>query len=238
MGLVRTRDSQGQWTEFGNRVSILLVPRIWTLTEEQTSSIPPRRLTPRAFFTNARNFGGEYIGKDRSMGRDEPTSNTVQGEEYDLELGLLVAPIERITVVTGPDVLPSSEELKLFWESGFLPVDLYRETHAKMRQDRLGLGTRVKVTYGDFIDMIGIVRERKEDSQECLVELPYDDLTVYIHIRDLRAYFKIGDKVTVISGPHRGFTGWVVETCFQNRTLRAINSEKVDAPIEVRLEAL
>ncbi|PPQ97151.1 hypothetical protein CVT26_000413 [Gymnopilus dilepis] len=225
VGIVRTRDENDlDSRRFSNRKFIYLVPRLFFPSDtDQTFFPPPQRLATR--HTLHQQFGKQFIDFNLDGRIDDPLTLTFQGEDYDAERGLLVVEAENIAVVAEPGLLPTRHELRLIYETVFIPRHVYLETAAALEARSLVIGTRVKVKSGDFKGLVGVVRDRNDDVEDCAVELPSQGLIESIPVRNLRAEFRYGDRLKVINGNHKGMVGWVVDIEPETNNVVVVNAE-------------
>ena len=94
-------------------------------------------------------------------------------------------------------------------------------------------GTRVVVKKGDFKGLVGIIRDRIDKNDECVVELPSQGLTEPIPARDLRTEFRYGDRLEVVNGNHKGLVGWVVEVDAVTGNVSIVNAEGIRNVMDV-----
>ena len=207
VGIVRTRDPDDFEAKcFSDRKFIYLVPRlVFTSDSDQTYYPPPQRLATRQ--TLVEEFGMEYLEFNLD---GDPLTFTFRGEDYDPERGLLVIEAEKIAFTAEPNILPSRHELRLIYQNGFLPRPIYLKVAEALEARQLANGTRVMVKRGDFKGLVGIIRDRRDDTEEFVIELPSQGLMEPVLMRDVRAEFRPGDKVKVINGIHNGMTAWVL----------------------------
>lgn len=137
-----------------------------------------------------------------------PESVRYKGRQYTPH-GFLEVKLETLEVVTGPEVLPNPREFKLFRESGILETPEIQKTESDIAARCLKVHDRVKVIGGEMRGLMGTV-VGSEWEEEFLVYLPSLDLVESIRRVDLRAQFKVGDKVKVLSGPHEGINAWII----------------------------
>ena len=233
VGIVRTRGSDElDSTQFSNRKFIYLVPRlIFPSDEDQAVSPPPQRLAPHE--TLAKEFKDDHIIHNLDAGGDFPLTLTFRGEDYDSCRGLLMVEAEKIAVDAGKGILPSRHELRLIYETGFIPRSIYLEAAEALEARRFVEGTRVIVKKGDFKGLVGIVRDRIDENDECVVDLPSQGLIEPIPIRDLRTEFRYGDRLEVINGNHKGLVGWVVDIDAVTGNVSIVNAEGIRNVMDV-----
>ena len=129
--------------------------------------------------------------------------------------------------ISGSNILPSMLEWNLFKESGILESDAISRTKSAILASRLKPQDRVKIVGGSMHGLLGIVLEVCEG--ECVVHIPSQDLSEAIPQHQLRADFRVGDEVKVVSPPHAGLIAWVIGG--KNGRFKIMNLSK---EIEVR----
>lgn len=235
VGIVRTRlPEDGKYTKFTNKMFIYLVPRLYFPSDHADESRfpPPQRLAD--YHTLEKEFGEEYLTIEEDHTPGDPLTFSFKGQEYDTWSGLLVVEAEDIAVAAEPGLLPSRLEFRLMRESDFLPDLVYQETMQAFISRRLSIGSRVKVIVGDFKGLVGVIRDQNDESEECAVELPSQDLIEDIPLRHLRVHFRFGDRVRTVSGDDKGITGWIINLVPRNKTMIIVNAEDTLNPVVVR----
>ena len=117
--------------------------------------------------------------------------------------------------------LPSSAELTLFRSTSLLSTAEVEKTAQQVEQTRLKVGDRVKFVSGPYLDLIGEIKEIKEN--EVTVYVPSQNIVDDMPKDSVRADFAIGDRVNVLDGKNCGLMGWVIGISV--RTLRVLNVE-------------
>ena len=83
------------------------------------------------------------------------------------------------------------------------------------------VGDRVKFISGPYLDLVGEIKEIKEN--EATVYVPSQNIIDDMPKDSVRADFAIGDRVNVLDGKNRGLVGWVIGISV--RTLQVLNLE-------------
>lgn len=202
----------------GQRNILLLVPRIPAVPGLPSEDRPSQVLAQRQ--TIVANFGPDTV----CDGRHDNFS--FQRRTY-TDKGLLMMDYDGFDAISGCNILPSMLEWKLFKESGTLESDTISRTECAILASRLKPQDRVKIVGGSTHGLLGIVVEVREG--ECVVYIPSQDLSEEIPQYQLRADFRVGDEVKVVSPPHAGLIAWVIGE--NNGRFKIMNLSK---EIEVR----
>jgi len=190
VGLVETR---------GEKNILLLIPRIPAVPGLPSEDRPARALAQRQ--TIVVNFGPDAVCDRRH------NTFSFQRRIY-TDKGLLMTDYDGFDTISGSNILPSMLEWNLFKESGILESDAISRTESAILASRLKPQDRVKIVGGSMHGLLGIVVEVLEG--ECIVHIPSQDLSEAIPQYQLRADFRVGDEVKVVSPPHTGLVAWVI----------------------------
>jgi hypothetical protein len=201
-----------------HKILLLLVPRIPAVHGLPSDQRPAQALAQRQ--TIVANFGRDAVGKGRH------NTFSFQGRTY-TDKGFLMVNYDGFDVISGCNILPSMLEWNLFKESGILEADAISRTECAILASRLKPQDRVKIVGGDLHGLLGIVVEVCEG--ECVVHIPSQDLSQTIPQYQLRAAFRVGDEVKVVSPTHAGLIAWVIGA--NNGRFKIMNLSK---EIEVR----
>ena len=202
----------------GQKNILLLVPRIPTVHGLPSEDRPTQALAQRQ--TLVGNFGPDTVCNGRH------NTFSFQGRTY-TDKGLLMVDYDSFDAISGCNILPSMLEWNLFKESGILESDAISRTECAILASRLKPQHRVKIVGGSMHGLLGIVVEVCEG--ECIVYIPSQDLSEAIPQYQLRADFRVGDEVKIVSPPHAGLIAWVIGE--NNGRFKIMNLSK---EIEVR----
>lgn len=245
VGIVRTRtlDDDSLSSHYTNKMFIYLVPRLYFPSDhaDESQFPPPQRLA--TYEALEQEFGEESMTVKEIVTPGDPLTFSFKGQEYDSWGGLLVVEAEDIAVVAEPGLLPSRLELQLMRQTNLLPKDVCSHTVEESNSRHLGIGSRVKITGGDFKGLVGVIRDQTDNTEECAVELPCQGITEDIPLRQLRMAFRVGDRVRIVSGDDKGITGWIIDLNpkekIMGKTMKIVNAAEDNLnPVEVRKKCL
>ena len=193
-----------------NKKYLALIPRIHKLDGTQAGqSRPPQALAVRSNLGTCGAVRTELYG-----------GYTWRGHLFSPE-GVLLVDLDNIAVLPLSKPLPSSAELTLFRSTSLLSTAEVEKTAQQVEQTRLKVGDRVKFVSGPYLDLIGEIKEIKEN--EVTVYVPSQNIVDDMPKDSVRADFAIGDRVNVLDGKNRGLVGWVIGISV--RTLQVLNLE-------------
>ena len=224
----RVRGGKSKWSRYigdtglitqlegRNKSYLALIPRIASNGAEEGQSRPPHMLVSRR--------GLEVMGavKDELYGRF-----VWKGQLFSAE-GLLLVDLDDISILALLDPLPSSAELAIFRSTSLLSAEEASKTEEQMAQAHINIGDRVKVVSGPYLNLIGEVKDIKEN--EVAVFLPSQDVVEDMNKDTVRADFQVADHVRILDGQHQGLVGWVIAVSESEPKLRVLD---VEAAIEV-----
>ena len=202
----------------GEKNILLLIPRIPAVPGLPSEDRPAQALAQRP--TIVANFGPDAVCDGRH------NTFSFQRRTY-TDKGLLMMNYDGFDAISGSNILPSMLEWNLFKESGILGSDAISRTESAILASRLKPQDRVKIVGGSMHGLLGVVVEVCEG--ECIVHIPSQDLSEAIPQYQLRADFRVGDEVKVVSPPHTGLIAWVIRE--NNGRFKIMNVSK---EIEVR----
>ncbi|KAF8901453.1 hypothetical protein CPB84DRAFT_1914205 [Gymnopilus junonius] len=126
--------------------------------------------------------------------------------------GFLILKPSHADIVLGDNVLPSQTEFACFVESSLLDAATNASTRASLSHNNLVIGDHVKITSGDFRDLLGHIADILDD--EYVIWFPSLDLVEAVPCQIVRAHYHVGDEVKIVSGVNSGLVGWVVHCVF------------------------
>ena len=183
----------------GQKNILLLIPRIPAVPGLPSEDRPVQALAQRQ--TIIANFGPDAIRDQRHK------TFSFQRRTY-TDKGLLMIDYNDSHTISGCNILPSMLEWNLFKESEILASDTINRTESAILASRIKPQDRVKIVGGSMHGLLGVVVEVCES--ECVVHIPSQNLSETIHQYQLRANFRVGDEVKVVSPPHAGLIAWVI----------------------------
>ncbi|KAF8881526.1 hypothetical protein CPB84DRAFT_1851577 [Gymnopilus junonius] len=153
-GCRRYRGDVGLITEHLGELVLLLVPRLPVEFEAGRLIRPPQILVSPTKVQAIRGRTRLSVNNDGSF---------VYRQRLYSARGFLILKPSHADIVLGDNVLPSQTEFACFVESGLLDAATNASTRASLSRNNLVVGDRVKITGGDFRDLLGHIADILDD---------------------------------------------------------------------------
>ncbi|KAG6846895.1 hypothetical protein H0H93_011230, partial [Arthromyces matolae] len=120
--------------------------------------------------------------------------------------------------------MPTETELNMFIDSSLVTPESVAFAQRHIANSRLQIKDRVLVTHGAPKGLVGVISDLRDDSATILTT-NYPPKPIDVPRADLRKAFRVGDEVTVVSGPKKGTVGWIVSLTPMDLTIYTNKSD-------------